>query len=64
MKIDLTTLQQKLANGDFVGFALLEDALAGNNGRCAMDKTSNVKLGAAKLAPTKLGGVKSGLSRA
>lgn len=58
MKTDLTALQEKLANGDFLGFKLAEAA-----GKPAVDKTCDVKLGAAKLVLTKLGGTKTGLSK-
>ncbi len=58
MKTDLTTLQEKLANGDFLGFNLAEVA-----GKPSADKTCDVKLGAAKLVLTKLGATKTGLSK-
>ncbi len=59
MKTDLITLHAKFANGEFLGFKLADDA-AGP----VADKTCDVKLGAAKLVLTKLGGVKVGLSKA
>jgi len=57
MKIDLTALQQKLANGAFIGFTLAEAE------REPADKSCEVKLDAAKMAPVKLGISKSGLSK-
>ncbi len=59
MKTDLIALQQKLANGEFLGFKLAETA-----GTHAADTTCDVKPGAAKLVLTKLGGTKTGLAKA
>jgi hypothetical protein len=48
MKIDLDASQQKLADGNFVGFKLEQV-----QGKPAANKTCEVKLGAPKPGPSK-----------